>query len=412
MKTTDAFTQGVSLISTILNKMPDLNKWRKRFILETMMLFLTINGRINFLQLGRYGKYNESTYRIGFEREFDFLKFNTYVLSCYCGDDRILGFDPSYISKSGKHTPGLGYFYSGIAGRHKRGLEIAGIAVIDLQHNTAYHLEAIQTPSAQRTRLSIGMSLVDHYAELIVQRGEELRSISANLVLDGYFAKKKFIDPVCQHTDLDIICRLRDDANLRYIFHGQRTKGKGRPKQYAGKIKVNQIDKRRIPLVYQCEQYRIYSAVVNSVGLKRNIKLAYVEFIKSGKIIATKLFFSTNLSMNGFDILRYYRARYQMEFNFRDAKQYTGLENCQARSANKLHFHLNMALTSVSIAKCIQREGHNSDTSIHHSVSDIKTELFNRLLLNRIFSIYRIDPNIKLNSNMYGSILNFGKIAA
>ncbi len=412
MKTTDAFTQGFRLISTILSKMPDLNKWRRRFVVETMMLFLTIKGRINFLQLGRFGKYNESTYRLGFEKGFDFFEFNKHLVMSYCSEDRILGFDPSYISKSGKGTPGLGYFYSGTAGRHKRGLEIAGIAVIDLQHNTAYHVEAIQTPSAQKTKLSDGQSLVDHYGELIVERGEQLLSISTKLVVDAYFAKRKFIDPVCEFTDLDIICRLRDDANLRYLFQGDRTKGKGRPKQYAGKINVNKIDKRRIPLEYECEDYRIYSAVVNSVGLKRNIKLAYVEFINSGKIVTTKLFFSTHLNMNGFDILRYYRARYQMEFNFRDSKQYTGLENCQARSSNKLHFHINMALTSVSVAKCIQREGLDRSTSIHHSVSDIKTELCNRMLLNRIFSIYQITPNIKLNGNMYRSILNFGKIAA
>src|SRR5690606_34810762 len=108
MKTTDAFTQGVSLIRAIIEKMDGINEWRRRFIVEVLMLFLTIRGRINFLQLSRYGQYNECTYRTGFEREFDFLSFNTHLIKEYGGVNCILGFDPTYLRKSGKHTPGMG----------------------------------------------------------------------------------------------------------------------------------------------------------------------------------------------------------------------------------------------------------------------------------------------------------------
>ncbi|MBK8505507.1 MAG: hypothetical protein IPL46_26910 [Saprospiraceae bacterium] len=52
--------------------------------------FLSIRGRINFLQLARYGKYHESTYRMGFERDFDFLTFNILLVEQYCGANCIL----------------------------------------------------------------------------------------------------------------------------------------------------------------------------------------------------------------------------------------------------------------------------------------------------------------------------------
>jgi hypothetical protein len=176
---------------------------------------------------------------------------------------------------------------------------------------------------------------------------------------------------------------------------------------------VKHLDKRRISKEYEDDQIRIYSGAVNSVGLHRNIKLAYVEFLDSdGQVVSTKMFFSTDLNMEGVYILKAYRSRYQMEFNFRDAKQFTGLEHCQARSRNKLHFHINASLTAASIAKCIQRNGIEKNLSMHYSISDVKTELFNLKLLKRIFSIYRIERNIKLNNNMIRSVLNFGKIAA
>lgn len=40
-----------------------INKWREKFILEVLFLYLIIPGRINFLQLGRYGQLGEQRYR-------------------------------------------------------------------------------------------------------------------------------------------------------------------------------------------------------------------------------------------------------------------------------------------------------------------------------------------------------------
>jgi len=45
------------LIISMLGKLSNINQWRKDFILETFVLFLSIRGRINFLQLARYGRY-------------------------------------------------------------------------------------------------------------------------------------------------------------------------------------------------------------------------------------------------------------------------------------------------------------------------------------------------------------------
>ena len=413
MKTTNASTLGRSLINTILDKMPGINEWRRRFMVDVFMLFLSIRGRVNFLQLGRYGHYNECTYRAGFEREFDFLSFNKHLVDVFGSGHCVLGFDPTYLSKSGKHTPGIGYFYSGCAGKHKRGLEIASIAAIDICQNTAYHLEAIKTPSARRATLDDGQSIVDHYAATIVSRATSLMDISKVLVVDAYFTKRNFIDPICEKTSLHLVGRLRDDANLRYLFKGKRTAQRGRPQLYDGKIDVKHIDKRRIQLVHQDDQIRLYASEVNSVGLKRNIMLCYVEFLTpDGQVILKKLFFGTDVKMKGDLIFNYYRARFQMEFNFRDAKQFTGLQTSQARSTKKIHFHVNASLTATSIAKCMQRQGYKKDQQISYSLSDTNTELFNYHLLKRIFSLYQINPNIKINNNMMKSILNYGKIAA
>lgn len=105
-----------------------------------------IRGRYNFLNMSRYGSYSEQSYRNNFEKEFNFLAFNVELINQSCSRHLIIAFDPSYIPKSGKHTDHLGWFWSGTSGKALKRLEIGGLAVIDIDNNTAMSLEAIQTP--------------------------------------------------------------------------------------------------------------------------------------------------------------------------------------------------------------------------------------------------------------------------
>ena len=120
-----------------------INKWQYDFLLEVFLLFVSIKGRLNFLQLARYGQRKEQHYRNQFDKPFDFLSFNKYLIKEHCGKHLTIAFDPSYVSKSGKATAGLGYFWSGVAGKTKWGLELSGIAAIDIDNHTAFHLEAL-----------------------------------------------------------------------------------------------------------------------------------------------------------------------------------------------------------------------------------------------------------------------------
>ena len=58
-----------------------INKWRRDFFIEVLWLFLGIKGRINFMQLARYGSCSEQRYRQQFEKPFDFLQFNKSLVT-------------------------------------------------------------------------------------------------------------------------------------------------------------------------------------------------------------------------------------------------------------------------------------------------------------------------------------------
>lgn len=412
MITQDTFTICKIKIKNTLSKLDSVKKIQSKFVCELLLLFLSLRGRYNFLQLTREGDRSEKSFRYQFAKHFDWLRFNIELVKEHCSKEVIIGFDPSYIRKSGKHSSGLGYFYSGCQGRYIKGLELGSFAAIDIKQHSAYHLEAIQSPTAKFDRIDEQTTLVDHYGTLVVERAAELQEVSCILVCDAYFSKKNFVDRVCEEAGFEMIGRLRDDANLRYLYNGKQHHGRGRPRKYDGKIDTKHIDKRRVKLIFEDSTCRIYSAVVNSVSLKREIRLAYVEHkLKKGRTLV-KLYFSTNCDREAKHILQYYRARFQMEFLFRDSKQHLGLDHCQARSKNKLHFHFNACLTAVSIAKCAARDHLSIFEQQPFSISDIKTELQNRNLIKRFISKYGPVLNFQKNKQCLLQFLNFGKIAA
>lgn len=84
----------------------------------------------------------------------------------WIGSRTAVAFDPSFIHKSGKHTPGIGYFWSGCAGRAQRGIEIPGLSVIDACTRLSFHMDAVQTPPTNCLQDNC-LSLIDWYAGVV-----------------------------------------------------------------------------------------------------------------------------------------------------------------------------------------------------------------------------------------------------
>ncbi|MGV8137009.1 MAG: transposase [Mangrovibacterium sp.] len=289
-----------------------LNKPRKDFIVCVLWHILSIKGKINFLQLGRFSSFGEQTFRNHFEKRFDFLAFNKQLINRVASGERVIAMDPSYIPKTGKSTYGRGKYWSGVAKAAKWGLDICGFAVVDVVNNTALHLNAWQTPSAGELA-GKGLNLLTYYASLVTGYAAEFREFSGYIVADAYFSRLPFVEAILS-CGMHFISRLRDDSVLRYKYDGKPTGKKGRPKQFDGNVDIKSLDTRYFSLDRATEDIKIYSAVVFSKAFKRDIKLAVAIFFKDGKEIARKLYFSTDLKLEGEKIVRYYRSRFQIEF--------------------------------------------------------------------------------------------------
>lgn len=113
-----------------------------------------------------------------------FFNFNKEITIKHGSCNFAIVLNTSYISKSGKRIPWFDKFRSGVAGAAKFGLEISGIAAVDIDNETTFHLEAVQTPTYKEISPK-SMTLLDWYADVIIQRKNYLTSISNYFVSDA-----------------------------------------------------------------------------------------------------------------------------------------------------------------------------------------------------------------------------------
>jgi DDE superfamily endonuclease len=412
-------SNAFEVVSATLSKVKEVSGPVRKFILHIVPLWLSMNCRYVFLNLQRWGGRNEKSYRSMFLKTIDWFSFNLEVVKACFGQKKLIAvFDPTYLKKSGKQTHGVARFYSGTAGRALKGLEVSCLCMVGVQDHTALHLLCRQSPSAESLHQK-AKTLVDHYAEVIVEHAAEIKRLTSYVVVDGYFMKKDFVAAVLL-SGLHLITKGRSDANLQYVYKGKQ-KSRGRKRIRDGKIDVGRLDKRRIPFICGEKEKDIYSGVVYSALLKRKVLAAFIYYKdektggyktdKKGKV-KPEIIISTNIEMKPKVMCRYYGLRFQVEFLIRDAKSYSGLEHCQARGEQKLHNQFNISMTAVSVARAAyylslpkkQRDG--------FSMADIKMTHMNELLTNRIFHNLDIDPSCEKYKWIYEDSLNFGRLRA
>ena len=290
---------------------------------------------------------SERTYRRHFTQPYAFISLNAELIDAALDGEhfQVAVIDASFAPKSGKATYGLDRFYNGKASRAERGLEISMIAVVDVEQAIGYSLSVQQTPATppagERTR-------VDDYLDHLRATRAALPAAVRYLVGDGFYSKLKRVKGVVA-LKLDVIGKLRCDANLKYLYDGPQ-KPKGACRKYDSKVDLTDLS--RWQAVGQVEDnISLYTAIVWSVNLKQKIRVVYLVNHKHDERLCYALLFSTDVELDPAQLYEAYRARFQIEFIFREAKQFTGLTDCQARDSQKLDFHFNASLTALNMAK-------------------------------------------------------------
>lgn len=396
-----------TILTPILANIFEIDKWQSDFLVELFKTLFSRQGRFNFENLTRYSKYNELTHRRQFSKYLDWFSLNKCFVDFNNGV-HIGVIDCSFISKSGKKTFGLDKFWSGVASKARQGLEISVLGCINVMTGKVTFLDATQTPSGLSKKEGNKYSRTDFYLEQILDALKFLPTI-VYYVADGFYAKCKIINGLTNNQK-HLITKFRPDANLKYLNDKPRLKGqKGATRKYDGKVKFTKngtSDLSKWILVGTDEKYphlTIYTQKLYAVNFERIFGVVLLFNAKTNKYV---LLASTDTELDARLITKYYQLRFQIEFIFRDAKQFMGLNDCQARDENKLDYHFNASLTAVNIArKAIQQ-----DEIYNKSMNNFMRYQYNQKFAETIY--YKLSQNdefdlmqsIWLQAPMWGNL--------
>src|SRR6516164_10690136 len=267
----------MTIVHDILKQMPGLGQPQRKFLATLFVTILVLRGRVNFRNLSRYCDYSERTIARQFREPFDWPDFHQRVLMTALDphSELVSAHDASFLPKSGRQTFGLGHFFNGCTSRAERGLEISTLAVVDVTRRCAFTVACAQTPPAARTATAQEKEAtrVDFYQQQLREHRHRLPPGVHYHCVDGYDAKKKYIDAVVS-LDLHAITKLRSDADCRFLSTGPHPKRKGARRKYDGK--VNGPDLRRfdaLGTLAEAAHVQVYTALVWHVTLKRRLRV-------------------------------------------------------------------------------------------------------------------------------------------
>ena len=395
-------------INQILDGLKNLHK-PQRFFLQTLFRTMMIcQSSINFLSLARHSTLSERTFRRNFRRSFDFSELNRHIIEkCLVSSPVAVAQDASFIKKSGKHTFGLDKFWNGSHSRAEKGLETSVISIIDPNQNASLCLSAAQTPPnlATNERHPAQLTRVDFYLRHFLKTIPYFPVSVKYLLVDGFYAKLKFVGGVC-HRGFQVISKLRTDAHLKYLYTGAQ-KPRGAKRKFAGKVDFTDLSKFASQnLKIDKKLVQLYSKEVFSVSLKRVVKLVVVKYKKRRINL-----FSTDENQTAEEILALYRSRFTIEFLIRDARQSAGLEDCQARDQKGLEFHWNTSFSTVNLARLQVKELNLTGEKKPFSMKSIKQQFFNEQLLELFICKLGLEQTSIKYKEHYETLRNYAVIS-
>jgi DDE superfamily endonuclease len=403
----------MNILNQVLTNLP-IRKTQAAFLNLLCALILAIPGRINYANLERFSNRTEKTFRNWAEKPIEWVHIAAGVVQTLqahkrMGSRLILGIDCTALRKAGKHTPGMARIRDSKLGRAVPSLELSCCTLIDLEHRQAIPVHAGQTPSV----LPDGESRVDHYLDhvqdVLGTLPASVRSQVQCVVGDAYYSKKTFVDGVTL-VDKAFVGKLRVDANLKYKYLGPRTGKPGRPKRFDGKVDWQDFSK--WTLVSEADEQTVYSSVLHAPALKKDIHVVCIIWQFKDQI-RREVLFSTNLEMPALEVIECYRARFEMEFPFRDSKGFAGLMDSQSRSEKALEFAWNASFLTVSLARAQQLLAFEGDvTDFVFSMEDSKRRAYNELFADRIIRLLPTNLSFDKCLALLENALNLGVKAA
>ena len=125
---------------------------------------------------------------------------------------------------------------------------------------------------------------------------------------------------------------------------------------------------------------------------------------------ARSILFSNDLSLTAQQIIDYYSLRFQIEFEFRDAKQYFGLSDFKNYKEIQVTNAVNLAFSMNLISRIILEKYKNVFKCPKMGILDLKTIFRTRKYAKSVLIFNNIDPDEFLLSQQFLNLARFEAI--
>ncbi len=333
----------------------------------------------------------------------------------------LLAGDEVVVSKAGKRTHGVGRFYSGLAQRVIPRVSFLAISLIDVQERRSYplHIEQIlpsptsNKPGAAPPKRKPGrpkgsqnhvkpdpslnpmLRLLQGMLGLAEAQIAHLRV--KHVVLDGKFGNYPSTWTVRQ-SGWHIISKMRHDAALHWPYSGDKPR-RGPTPRYGDQLPSDALIASRIDGDYRVDTYHMQAYHKNYPDLLTVVVVVKMH-LATGKR-GHAVLFSTNLDLSAAQIVDYYSLRFQIEFNFRDATQYWGLEDF-------MNVKPTAVTNAVNLSQVMLKPYREHDPNF--SVLDLKAQFRARRYLFETIKMLPERPEPDLISRIWQRLTRFGCI--
>jgi putative transposase len=321
-------------------------------------------------------------------------------------DVYLLAGDEVVVTKAGKQTYGLDRFFSGVYQKAVPGVAFFSLALVSTTERRAFPLRLDQVvrteadkaatkakaaakqtkapvlkrtpgrPKGSTNKSKAACTLSPELQRIQTMVQAHLQLIAGiipltYLLLDGHFGNAPALRMV-QQCGLHLISKLRADAALYFPYAGP-YQGRGPRRKYGAKVDIAALPEqyRKATTVDDQVETRIYQAALLHKEFAQPLNVVIIVKINlKTQARAHVILFSSDLTLPYDQLIDYYSLRFQIEFTFRDAKQYWGLEDFMNVSETAVTNAANLSLFMVNLTSVLLQDVRHTDP--HCSVLDLK----------------------------------------
>jgi putative transposase len=444
-----------NLVEILLVLQPAVSGANIAKLAEIITPILRLSVPVTTRAIGRFGDLGLRTVERFYAQEpLCWTAIRVLLFKAYFFDSTavyLLVLDETTEKKSGKSSYGWGSFYSSLVGKSIPSVSFLGASVVNVQTKKSHFLSCTQLIQPNKTEELVD-SATNQATSQPVAKGkkgrpkgsknkpyQEPNSLSFQtfkiavddlmaqlakscvvlkipyLVLDGFYGNQHYLK-YAQTKGLQIISKLKHNAALILPYQGEAKPARGRSKKYDKKLdyaKIPQEARLSLPADHKLSKphTKVWALKVYADTMRTH--LIQVVIIQKTNPKTQKrgqtILFSNDFHLDPLLLIQYYSLRFQIAFDFRDAKQFFGLSDFKNYKENQLTNAVNLAFTAKLVAQILLEKYKKLLGNEKLSITDLKAIKKAEMCYNYFLNTSEKTPNDFLNDKIF---LNFVKLHA